>query len=301
MGSDSSTGEKVRNWLAFIVSLIALSVSGTAAWLSYSQQVLSQDLQLLQFLEDARDSLSGSENASRYGSLTTDQQKLEAAQRSIERARRIDDQNPEVFLYDGMYNEALGRWTEATKACQKAKQLSERPAWPKAMVCLANILIDQGRLSEAEKVLRAGDSQGADSAVVQANLCLVLSKQGKLSEAEEACSRAVLVEPRSLPAQNNFGIVLMQQGEIDAAEKRFNIALSVSSNENEPDILANLGLAQQYNHKDKAAIETFEKALQLDPTNSFVKEKLAALYRKMGDDLRATVLETGTPRQVEIR
>lgn|GEM_PF-3416318 len=299
MGSDNATGETVRNWLTFAFGVLALAISVYSLYVSSTNFSVSQERELTQFLEKARDSLSGSENSTRYGSLTKDQQSLEAARRSIEQARLIDSQCPEVFLYEGMYQETQKHWAEATDACQQARDLFTEAERSRAVVCLANIQIAQGSLGEAERILQADADEGPATALVLANLCLVLAKQNKLSEAEDACSKAVEIDPHSFAAQNNFGIVLLYQDKLETALKRFSTALKLKPDQ--PDILANLGLTFQYQHKDEAAIEKFERALKLDPTNDFVKEKLAGLYRKRGDELRATVLETGTSRQIEYR
>ncbi len=298
MGSDSSRWDKVRNWSALIVSIVAVALSLFSVYLSYRQGWMSQRLQLLQFLDDARDSLSGTEDASLYGSLTRDPRKLENARRSLDRARVVAPDNPSVLLYDGMYYEALGNWERATRLCDGAKKLSNERGRTKAVVCLGNILIDQGRLSEAEALLQSATLHGRKSAVIEANLCLVLSKEGRLPEAKRACGRAVEINPRSLPAQNNLGTLLLQEGDLRGAIDRFNKALA--EKREQPEILANLGFALYLAGRDDPAIDTLEEALTVDAKNSFVREKLAELYRKKGDEIRAEVLEAGSPRQIEI-
>lgn len=292
--------ESGRSWLAVALSLVAILVSYLGYRHTLDRDKVNQHVRVMEGLEDARDLLSGREGASIIQRFSEDPTDLELAHRKIERARSLEPDNPEVHLHDGMYREAIGDWEEGKAACQKAQELREERYWAPAIVCLGNILIEQGRLEEAESTLSQAIAElNGASAVLFANLCLVLSKQGDLAEAGKACAQAVATDPRSLAAQNNFGIVLLQQGNIEGAIERFETALEVAPDS--PEILANLGVAQLYAGRDDQALQKFEDALELDPSNGFVREKLSGLYRERGNVLRAEVLEAGTPPQIEVQ
>lgn len=275
-------------WTGLILGAVG-TLSGVFAFLhTRSEARLRRDLDRQALLDDARDHLSGRAGEAVLQTFSRDPKQIELARRKIERARRLDPEDPDVYICEGLYHEARGELIAGENAYRQALELADRPH-AAAYANLGFVLAKQGRFEESEQTLTNAASQEASSAAVQTTLCFVLHLQERLDEAADACTRAIELDSRYLPGHINLGNVLLAQGHFQAAIQRFETALEIDPNS--AAILANLGLARRYVGDEEEAFEALRRALELDPTSGLVRSELAVLYRSQGEELRAEIIE----------
>lgn len=141
-----------------------------------------------------------------------------------------------------------------------AYTVSVEPGSPLAHGNLGLVYLNQGRLPEAEREIRAALQRAPEWEVAQQNLGVVLVRQDRFAEAGEA--RAQL------------GYLLLKRGKYDAAVDLFQKEVGVRPG----DAAArnNLGAALLLRGDVEPAIEQFEQALRLDPGHEKARRNLAA-------------------------
>ena len=161
----------------------------------------------------------------------------------------------------------------------------------------AFVLINQGKLQEAELIYRELISAGTNNHIVYGNLAVICGKeerfdemidllgkslqlnknypnahnflgvalkaQGNLLAAIASFRKALKLNPNYPEAHNNLGATLAEQGDLKAAIASYNNALKF--NPNYPEAFNNLGSAHQEEGQFTAAIASYNKALKLNP------------------------------------
>lgn len=187
-------------------------------------------------------------------------------------------------------------------------------------------LLEHGYLNEAVAELSVAASGGLNLAEANNLLGLAYDRLGDHRAAAEAYERALIVAPKdpvllanlgySLYLSNDFdgslrklrqaaklapqlaavhnhlGIVQARLGKYDEAFRSFARAT------NEYDAHLRLAGIHEFERRDKQAIRHYEAALRLQPDASAVLERLAALYERTGDRLKADTARRalGQPR-----
>ncbi|MEM7591014.1 MAG: tetratricopeptide repeat protein [Cyanobacteria bacterium P01_A01_bin.83] len=82
---------------------------------------------------------------------------------------------------------------------------------------LGNLLMQQGKLSEAISCYRTAIAIEPEMAMAHNNLGNLLMQQGKLSEAISCYQTAIAIKPEMAMAHNNLGNLLMHQGKLSEA------------------------------------------------------------------------------------
>jgi predicted O-linked N-acetylglucosamine transferase (SPINDLY family) len=112
-----------------------------------------------------------------------------------------------------------------------------------------------------------------------------LHRDGKLAEAIAAYDAILRDEPRNAHALHYSGVAHYQSGDLRQAFER--LRASVNLDGTKPDAWSNLGLVLQAIGHRRAAIETFERAAELDPASDEIALNLAAARLADGDIARA--------------
>ena len=165
---------------------------------------------------------------------------------------------------NGRIHDCLRAWlaSEGRRALEmrRATLGDEHNVTVKLMVCLAILLREQGKLSEAEPLCREALRVGQET-LGEAhpntlgslnNLAILLSEQGKLSEAEPLHRKALCglqetlgeAHPDTLSSLNNLASLLKDQGKLSEAEPLYREALRVRQEtlgEAHPDTLTPIG------------------------------------------------------------
>ena len=145
---------------------------------------------------------------------------------TLNQIQALDDSLPrEYFLYALAYLDK-NELALAEKAARQALKLD--PDYTAAKNALGKILLDQGRYSAAEPLLKAaaGDILFRDSALPKTNLGILYFKTGNLTEAETWLNRALEEKSRvSCLTRYFLGRVKLQKNELPLAAR--NLMLSV--------------------------------------------------------------------------
>ncbi|KRZ37540.1 Transmembrane and TPR repeat-containing protein 2 [Trichinella pseudospiralis] len=156
----------------------------------------------------------------------------------------------------------------------------------KALANLANVYAQEGTLEKAEQLYKIALNQKSDTSDTWYNYGLFLQNAGRLSEASNAYRNSIQRRPWFALAYLNFGIVLgemgrteeAKQGHIVEAREKFELAtrLQIESVQ----ALEHLGHFYLDTGNLELAIETFVKALKLEPHNFSLVFALATAQRK---------------------
>lgn len=165
---------------------------------------------------------------------------------------------------------------------------------------LANRLLTQGQLAEAERLFREllGERPGLLTALE--GLGVVLYQQGRPEEAAAVFARGVAIEPRSVRFQVNLGEALRAARRLDQALEHLRRAVELGPT----DILAwnSLGLVSFDLGRYEAAVDAYHAAIRLGPRFVRARVNLAGALRALGrfsdavDAVRAALrLEPNNP------
>ncbi len=147
--------------------------------------------------------------------------------------------------------------------------------------CEARILATESKEEEAIKVLdnilnREDGNSDLDSIVkvhtLKAN-CLSFCE--KYDEAIKEFEKVIELESNHKAAYGRMGEIFKNQGKLSQAMEMFNKQIEIY-----PDLMAyiNRGTLNRFFQKYKSALEDFQKALELDPENSFCYSRVGLIY-----------------------
>ena len=117
---------------------------------------------------------------------------------------------------------------EAISAAEKAVKLSPKDF--EAHNNLGILLMELGRIKEAELSFRHALFLKSDFVEAHNNLGISLKKQDKLRDAEESFSRVTALRPKLAEAHRNLGATLQELGKFDASIASFIQAMELSPN-----------------------------------------------------------------------
>jgi len=138
-----------------------------------------------------------------------------------------------------------------------------------------------GNLDEAEKWTERALVMDRNSVRALNRLGLIRYRQGRLREAEQAFLQAESNHPGYASVNNNLAVVYLKQGNVGAAKAAY--GKSIAAN---PDaVYAHLGLAMtlERDREFAAAKREYQAALAIDPAYGEAYQRLAALYRRLGE------------------
>jgi len=118
------------------------------------------------------------------------------------------------------------------------------------------------------------NSQPGNSSLVRD--AAMLLEAGKLEEAEAVARRAVAGQPRNTAARSVLGAILDQRGLRKEAEDEFREALRLDANSTVA--LTNLGVLLVRTGRTDEAVTTFARVLRLQPGHAQATFNLGALY-----------------------
>ena len=135
------------------------------------------------------------------------------AQRTFERAQRLEPNNPEVYVVLGQHASDA---TQARQAFQKAVSLA--PDHASARVGLGEMLLRENRPQEAEAVLQEAIDLDPELAAAHKNLGLAAAAAGRFQEAVEHVRQAIVLSPNTVSFHYSLASVLREAGRREEAE-----------------------------------------------------------------------------------
>jgi len=178
------------------------------------------------------------------------------------------------------------RINQSEKACTEFRKAIEQGARLEARKNLANIYLNEGKLAEAESVLRDAIEAKEEDAEVLTNLGVALARSYRFPEAREILESAVARDPNLTYAHYNLGLVLEKMGQPDEAKKRYSM-LSDLDPEN-VNALAKLGYLEARKGQLETARDFLERALELEPTNQYARNNLEYVQRRLRDPIASS-------------
>lgn len=145
---------------------------------------------------------------------------------------------------------------------------------------LGNVLLNQGKMAEAEIQLRESLRSKPTYFLAHNNLGIVLRKQGRDAEAEAEFREAIRSKPDYAEAHSSLGITLARRGEFPEAVRELREAIRLKPHLAE--VHYNLGLALGRTGEPGEAEKAFREATRLDPS-------LADAYFNLGIALEEQV------------
>jgi tetratricopeptide (TPR) repeat protein len=189
---------------------------------------------------------------------------------------------------DAAYNLALAaRELNKPKLAMRSIQtaLAARPQFPEAENLLGVLLMQSGRLTEAQPHLQEATRTAPDFAEAWNNLSYLFLLQGNLDAARAAAGKALELAPDFTEALNNLGIVAARQGKVDEAGGLFRKALAADPQNEQAG--NNLGVLEAKQGRTADAIATFKGVLEHNPEASSVLLNLARLDLSTGQSAEA--------------
>jgi tetratricopeptide (TPR) repeat protein len=153
------------------------------------------------------------------------------------------------------------------------------------LVLIADSMQQEQRWTDSEPVLRRALQIDARNPGALFLLGRLLAVTRKYAEAESVLRTAVEVNPRSFPARNILGRTYLGLERYDDAFKTYEQAVEFASDADRKQLAGAFGfggVGDGYMNagRPRDAARAFERALQLDPTNPELQNKLAAARAK---------------------
>jgi spermidine synthase len=124
-------------------------------------------------------------------------------------------------------------------------------------------LIRMGAPEKAPPLLRLARREAPGAPVVPVLLGWILLNDGKVGEAELAFREALSLDARSAGAAEGLGLALYRQGQLEPAASAFHDAVTAAPGDADP--LANLGAVRVAQGRYREALELLDRALKTDP------------------------------------
>ena len=117
--------------------------------------------------------------------------------------------------------------------------------------------------------------------IQQANdAAVAMLRDGRVREAESLLRQVLGYEPNEFTALLNLGTVLLRTGRLDGAAELFGRAIELRPGH--PGGHLNLGFVYRRRHRVDDALASFRRAVELDPTNPQVHQGLGSTLREAG-------------------
>lgn len=257
----------------------------------------------------------------------------DAAVAALELAARLYDGRPEALVTLGSLYAERGDAARAERTYIDALAILRSPrrgalnpadlqAWQEDEVGvslrLANLLVEQERFADAEKVYRDLIAAQPDNLSARANLAVVLSRSGQVDAAAAMYREILARQDVGEVTLFNIGVGLFRAEEYEQSAEAFRRAATV--NPQSHDALYNLGqallalagaaqrgvedatdtrrqqLAAELKRLGEELLGTTERLLQLDPTNRNVLMMKAQAQRTLGEVEGGTAAEEWSRR-----
>jgi arylsulfatase A-like enzyme/Flp pilus assembly protein TadD len=166
--------------------------------------------------------------------------------------------------------------------------VKERPDFDNPYLFLVTVYEKQGRLAEAEALLKAGVAANPRNYKLAIEHGIVLAEIGRSDQAVAILEKAAGMIDWDPELWNYMGVAYWNKGDLANAVTAYERALALDPKY--AAVLANLGTAQTalaMRDKDPAllrkAMDLFKRALESDPRDASALNGLGAAYRLLGD------------------
>ncbi len=201
----------------------------------------------------------------------------EGALRSLERIRRIDPLNTEMFFMFGLVFKEMGKTEQALNAFQSAveQDADHLDAWLE----LAQLFAEQKNPIALRYFDNALRIDTANVVVLHAKAYALANRFDELEEALEIYRKISRIDPQYEEAYYNAGLLLLDLGRPEEARKQFDLAVQV--NPAFPEAWFYRGVAHELLGEVAAARTDYQNALNFDPDWDAAREALERLGQQV--------------------
>jgi len=196
-----------------------------------------------------------------------------------EKAIELNPKNDNAYIELGWVYRDQGKLSEAELLLKKAIELN--PKNDNAYIELGWFYRDQGKLSEAELLLKKAIELNPKNYRAYVVLGWFYRDQGKLSEAELLLKKAIELNPKSDRVYVELGKVYRDQGKLFEAELLLKKAIELNPKSDR--VYVELGWVYRDQGKLSEAELLLKKAIELDSKNDRAYGELKVLYGEMGN------------------
>jgi arylsulfatase A-like enzyme/Flp pilus assembly protein TadD len=202
-----------------------------------------------------------------------------------------EDDLKTLLPYNGKFEQAQDLYFRGQTGSSIAllrELVRERPDFDNPYLFLVTVYEKQGRLAEAEALLKGGAAANPRNYKLAIEHGIVLAELGRNDEAIAVLEKAAAMIDWDPELWNYTGVAYWNKGDLGRAVTAYERALALDPQY--AAVLANLGTvrtAQAMRDKDAAALrqamDLFNKALASDPRDVAALNGLGAAYRLLGD------------------
>lgn len=154
----------------------------------------------------------------------------------------------------------------------------------------AESLLQKQQYSQAEEKLQALIATQSENPQAWFDLGFAQSHQGKTADAIAAYKKAVALDPKWFEAQQNLGLALAKSGDLTAAASALKTAVTLTPTTGGQQALAAAWFSLAQVTEESApqnALAAYQKAAELDPTNSEAQLGVAHMTERSGNSAAA--------------
>ncbi len=192
----------------------------------------------------------------------------------------LGSKTAQVYYMDGLANQQLGRFPDATRDFEEAS--NREPTNAQILLTLTDLYLHENRAADAERVAKRATTFNATDPRVFENFGLVLAQEGKFDDARTQFEAAAkldakdptpyVLEARSYISQKSFAL----------AQQNFDRALAIDPKN--ADALLGKARLQANNHDVASAIGTYETLLGIVSTDDAKASVLVEEYQAYRDE-----------------
>ena len=208
---------------------------------------------------------------------------------ALARDAPVEDQPVQVMLH--VAGElSYSNPSEAEALYRRVQAAHPSDFW--ANMALADTLNDRGD-GDAISYYRATIAIRPEAAEAHFSLGTALGEMGRTSEAIESLGRAVALEPDSPISQFNLALCFWKARRLEEALEHARITTRIDPKHSGAHVVAGLVLNALGEHAE--ALESYQRAMDLEPEGSPERAKTELLYAKCKEEEAAAAAAAGTP------
>jgi tetratricopeptide (TPR) repeat protein len=205
------------------------------------------------------------------GSSLFERGKYDSLLRVVEQPQKIFPNDFRFFLLEGLALSRMEKQEEAVKPLEKAYRLNPKDL--NTLGTLAMTLDGLHRYDESDRLYEEGLKLDSTAALLLNNYSYSLAERGlQLQRALEMAKQAITREPENAAYLDTYGWVFFKLGKFEDAA--IYIERSVATGKASSVVHEHFGdICQKLGQKEKA-LESWKKALEMDPKNEAIKTKI---------------------------
>jgi len=198
-----------------------------------------------------------------------------------ERLAKVREKDPQMYIVPYMLGEAAIReqkWEEASSELKKCLELN--PTFDQAMVGLGRALINQGDAGEAKSWVNKALEYNSQNYRAWYELGYIQSKSDQAAAAT-SYEMAIDIQPNFAPVRRSLGMLEYEQKNYAAAAIQLNKAVELGLDK-DAQLFNFLGISYSLTRRLPEAVESYQRALKIDPNLAEGHLNLGLAYEQMG-------------------